>query len=301
MEENNAFEVLIIGGSYAGLSAALTLGRSRRKTIIIDSGEPCNSASPKAHNLLTHDGSSPAEITAIGKAQVLMYPSIEFKTGKATQINRALQKFEVVLESGEKYLAKKIVLATGIRDQFPAIDGFAECWGKTVIHCPYCHGFELKDRPTAIFANGEIALNFAKLVYNLTKDITILTNGKKMFSASTLNKFKERNIRLIEARVARIIEKNGAIEALLFEDGSSIKVAAMYAGLSIKQHSDIPEKIGCEMDDQGLIKVDSAQQTSIKGIFACGDNSAMRSLSVAIKTGMIAGGFINSELCEENF
>ncbi|WP_027420310.1 NAD(P)/FAD-dependent oxidoreductase [Crocinitomix catalasitica] len=297
----NQYEIIIIGGSYAGLSAALTLGRSKRKVLIIDGGKPCNAPTPHAHNFLTHDGQNPREIARIGKEQVLAYPTVRFESGTVSEVVKHIDGFAVKTEDGGNFIADKIIVATGIRDLFPSIEGFAECWGISAVHCPYCHGFELSDRPTAILANGEMAMHYAKLVYNLSKDITILTNGRHAFGSADITKLTAKNIHIIDSVIKKINHEHGQITSVEFEGRPTLNVTAMYAGLPMEQHSDIPHQLGCEIDENGLIKVDAGQQTTIDGVFACGDNSSMRSLSVAVQTGMVAGAYINMLLCEEAF
>jgi thioredoxin reductase len=301
MASTNKFEVIIIGGSYAGLAAALTLGRSQRNVLIIDSGKPCNAQTPLSHNFLTQDGKSPMEISSLAKEQVMAYPTVTFQEGHVIDAYKITNGFEVALEDKQTFSGKKIIFATGIRDVFPSIDGFAKCWGITAIHCPYCHGYELRNQPTAILANRDMAMHFAKLAYNLSKDITILTNGAHEFSGVDLKKLAKNNIQLIETGIAKINHTAGKISSIQFNDGKSIEVSVLYAGLPIQQHSQLPELIGCRLDDNGLILVDESQQTTVEGVFACGDNANMRSLAVAVKAGMVAGAYINMLFCEEEF
>ncbi len=162
------FDVIIIGGSYAGLSAAMTLGRSLRHVLIIDSGLPCNRQTPHSHNFLTRDGETPKAITAIAKEQVLQYPTVQFIEETAITAQELETGFRIVTQSGKAFTALKLIIASGIKDIHPDIEGFTECWGISVIHCPYCHGYEFHHQPTAIMANGERAVHLSILVHNLT-------------------------------------------------------------------------------------------------------------------------------------
>ncbi len=302
LDNNNAFEAIIIGGSYAGLSAALTLGRSLRKTLVIDAGSPCNAQTPHSQNFLTQDGRTPNEITQIAKEQVLKYDSIKFLNGFAVSGRKTNDGFEIITKSGERFTSKKLVIATGIKDAMPAIKGFSECWGISIIHCPYCHGYEHKGVKTAIMANGESAFHLAPLVKNLTNELTILTTGKMEFDEEQLNKIKNQNINIIEKKVLEVKHQNGLLEKVIFEDGSSERYKAIYAAVPFEQHSSIPLDLGCELTEDGYIKTSFFQQTNVEGVFACGDNaSPMRSVANAVNTGNITGAIINKELSDKQF
>ena len=184
----------------------------------------------------------------------------------------------------------------------PDIIGFSECWGISVIHCPYCHGYEFRNTKVAIMANGEKAFHLASLVNNLTNDITILTMDKADFNAEQLEKLSSHNIKIIETKVSEVEHENGHVKKIVFNDDNKVAFDAMYAALSFVQHSDIPVSLGCELTEHGYIKVNNFQETTVKGVFACGDNSGMmRSVANAVYSGNITGAMINRELTEEQF
>lgn len=296
------FEVIIIGGSYAGLSAAMTLGRSLRKTLVIDAGKPCNQQTPHSHNFLTQDGSTPAEIAEIAKSQVTKYDSIKFYDGLAVNGKRGKENFEITTSKGDVFTSKKLVLATGIRDLLPNIEGFSECWGISVVHCPYCHGYEIRNKKTAIIANGERAIHLASLVNNLTPEITILTSGTKEFEVTQLEKLKRYNIQIIEKEISAIKQQNGQLEKIVFKDGSTEYFEYAYASIPFEQTSNIPKELKCKFTEHGHIEVNFMQKTTEDSIFACGDNSSMmRSVAAAVYGGNITGAMINNELTQENF
>lgn len=297
MKTNNKYDVIIIGGSYAGLSAAMALGRAMRHVLIIDSGKPCNRQTPHSHNFLTQDGNTPASIAKIGRAQVLQYPTIEFTEGEVTRVEGKNDQFVVYNSEGQAITARKVLFATGIKDLMPEIKGFADCWGISVIHCPYCHGYEYRHEQTGILANGDQAFEFARLINNWTKKLTVFTNGASTITESQREQLLKLNIGVIETAVQEIRHTDGFLEELLFGDGSSSKMTALYAKIPFGQHSNIPAKLGCQMTDTGYIQTDDFQKTSIPGIYAAGDNSTMvRSISVTVGTGTKAGAFINHEL-----
>jgi thioredoxin reductase len=294
------FEVIIIGGSYAGLSAAMSLGRAVRQILVIDSGKPCNIQTPHSHNYLTRDGSTPSEIKQIAVEQVLSYPTVQLKTDKVAAVSGQHGKFEIITESGEQYTAKKILLATGIRDILPSIPGFSESWGISIIHCPYCHGYEYRGQDTGVMVNSELAFEFSRLISNWTSQLTVFTNGPAVFDEEVRGKIESMDIKIVEKEIKAFDHKEGYLQKIVFTDGSDASPAAMYARLPFEQHSDIPKRLGCELTNAGYIKTDDFQRTSIPGVYAAGDNTTMmRSVSASSASGSKAGAFINHDLISE--
>ncbi|SEL43247.1 Thioredoxin reductase [Aquimarina amphilecti] len=295
-------DVIIIGGSYSGLSAAMALGRSLRNVLIIDTSKPCNQQTPHSHNFITQDGATPNEISQKAKSQVLKYNTVHFINDRAIKGMKTNNTFHILTDSGKEFEAKKLIFATGIKDIMPTITGFSDCWGISVVHCPYCHGYEIRSKKTGIIANGEKAFHLAPLISNLTNDISILTRGKTGFNPEQLSKLKKNNIKIVEKEISEIEHEQGNIKNVIFNDGSKESFEATYAVLQFKQSSDIPELIGCELNEQGYITVDQMHKTTIEGVFACGDNcSPMRSVANAVASGNIAGAVINRELANEQF
>ena len=302
MKNENKFEVIIIGGSYAGLSAAMALGRSLRNTLIIDEGKPCNRQTPHSHNFLTQDGSTPHEIATIAKKQLNKYKHIKFYNGIAISAKKVNESFEVIASNGDIFMAKKLILATGINDKFPNIDGFAACWGISVVHCPYCHGYEIRHQKTAIITNGERGFHLASMVNNLTKNITILTSGANNFDERQLKKLKHHQIKIIEKEIATIAHKNGQLEKIIFKDGSSETFECAYAAIPFEQNTSIVKELGLKLTETGHIETNFMQETSVDGVYACGDNaSPMRSVANAVAAGNLAGAATNGTLTKETF
>jgi thioredoxin reductase len=302
MNNKQNFEVIILGGSYAGLSAAMALGRSLRNVLIIDNGLPCNRQTPHSHNFLTQDGEKPAEIARKAKEQVLAYPTVSWLEDTAVKGEKTQNGFLITIASGQSFMTKKLIAASGVKDMLPDMKGFAACWGISVVHCPYCHGYEIRHKKTGILANGKKAFHLASLVHNLTDDLTILTSGKADFNPEQLAKLDKHGIKMIESEVVEIEHDQGVLRNVLFKDGSSASFDAIYAAVPFEQHSDIPAFLGCELTAHGHIKIDPLQRTSIAGLFACGDNSSgMRSVANAVSSGNLTGGMVNKELTEEGF
>jgi len=302
MDNHKKYDVIILGGSYAGLSAALALGRFLRKVLVIDNNLPCNRQTPHSHNFLTQDGVKPSVISEKAKQQLSEYKTIEFLYAKVTEAEKTAQEITVRVENGEKFSSKKIIFATGIKDIMPNIKGLAECWGISVIHCPYCHGYEVRNLPTGIIANGDAAMHYVQLVKNLTSDIRIFTNGKASFSEDQLAKLHQHQVEIIDKKITEISHNKGQLDHIIFSDGSSYPVDVLYHRPAFEQHCKIPENLGCEMTEQGYIKVDTTQKTNVDNIYACGDlASPMRSVANAVSSGNTAGAAVNSALSIESF
>lgn len=296
------FDVIIIGGSYAGLSSAMALGRSIRKVLIIDSGFPCNRQTPHSHNFLTQDGKTPKEISTLAKQQVLKYETVQFHNGLAISGTKTTNGFEITTDTNDKFTAKKLIFATGIKDIMPELKGFSECWGISIIHCPYCHGYEYRKQNTAIVANGARAFHIASLVSNLTSNIMILTTGKADFTSEEKDKLRKHDIKIIETKISEFENSNGHIQNVAFDDGTKMSFDVAYAAIPFLQHSQIPISLGCELTEQGYIKVDALQKTTIEGVYACGDNTnMMRSVANAVYSGNLTGAVVNGELTNEQF
>ncbi|MBO9672815.1 MAG: NAD(P)/FAD-dependent oxidoreductase [Sphingobacteriaceae bacterium] len=296
------FDVIIIGGSYAGLSAALTLGRSTRNVLIIDAGKPCNRQTPHSHNFLTHDGDRPVDIAKAAKAEALKYPTVRFLEGNAISAKQIGIGFTIGLEDGGSFSARKILLATGLKDTLPNIKGLAACWAVSAIHCPYCHGYEVKNEKIALLMNGDHAFEMAKNLHLWNKDLTILTNGKLGFTAEQTEKLKSKSIAILEEEVVELEHQNGQLENIVFKSGKKLTFKAIYIKPEIDQHVNFSDQLGFELTDLKTIKVNEQQQTTAKGVYAAGDCTTLfRSLPIVTAAGTMAAVMINKELISEDF
>lgn len=302
MKDNKQFDVVIVGGSYSGLAAGMALGRALKKVLIIDDGKPCNRQTPFSHNFLTNDGKSPTVIASSANLQVRRYETVKFFNGLATSGFKTEDSFEILVASGETFAAKKLIFATGISDVLPDIDGLAACWGISVIHCPYCHGYEVRNEKTGILANGDYAYDFSGLISNWTKDLTLFTNGTSTLTAEQTRRLENHEIRIVEKEIETLIHTNGHLQNIIFRDGSKYSLKALYAPVSFEQHCHIPKYLGCELTDEGYIKVDPFQETTVEGLFACGDNATkMRTVANAVAMGTTAGMTASKKMIFEEF
>ncbi|PWV48864.1 NAD(P)/FAD-dependent oxidoreductase [Chitinophaga sp. S165] len=302
MKNIQQFEVAIIGGASAGLSAALILGRSARKTVVFDTGEPRNRPAAHAHNVFTRDGVSPMEILATAKEQLKPYPSVVTVQERVLTAAKEEGVFRLETAAGV-YTARKVILATGVKDILPEIKGIQELWGNKVIHCPYCHGWEVRNTPVGFIANDEIATHQIPLLYNLNKDLTIFTNGKSAFSEEQHEKFRNRGIGFIETPVTAIEDVADGINIVLADGSVHHKYATYVRPVRLQFHNELAIQLGCELDESGAIKVDELQQTTIPGVLAIGDvaHPMMHQVMVAAAGGLRAGGLCNAQISAEDF
>ena len=290
MKDLKDFDVIIVGGSYSGLAAGMALGRALRRVLIIDSGKPCNRQTPHSHNFITQDGKPQKKSqhwqnsklkNTIRYLFLMLWQRTELKPKKDLKFRHA---------SGETFVAKKIIFATGIKDIMADIDGYADCWGISVLHCPYCHGYEVRNERTGILGNGEYGFEFACLISNWTKDLTLFTNGKSTLTTEQAAKLESHHIKIVETGIEKFEHSNGYLQHIIFKDGTKFPVKALYASSPFEQHCTIPATLGCELNDDGYIKTDAFQKTTVPGIYACGDNTTrLRTVANAVAMGTTAG------------
>lgn len=295
--DTTTYDVVIIGGSYAGMAAGMALGRALRSVVIIDAQHPANRMTPFSHNFLTQDGVPPAEIAQRGREQLAAYATVQTVHDRAVHAERTELGFTVETMGGRTFHAAKIIFATGITDVMLQIDGFTDCWGKSVLHCPYCHGFEVRGKRTGVIANGSAGFDYALLIANWTPRLTLFTNGPSQFNEQQTTILRDRGITIIENTLASIEHTNGVLHGVRYTDGSVIPLDVVYAKCAFEQHCIIPATLGCVHSPEGYIVVDQLQRTTVDGLYACGDNaSPMRTVANAVASGTAAGMHVNKEL-----
>ncbi|WP_255681649.1 NAD(P)/FAD-dependent oxidoreductase [Natrinema sp. SYSU A 869] len=301
------YDVLIIGGGPAGLSAALQLGRSLRSVLVCDNGEPRNGPAAEAHGYLTRDGIPPEELRRLGREEVSKYGG-EFRNSQVTDVSRANDGFTSTLDSGESVTSRKVVLATGVGDDLPDTDGFEELWGSGVYHCPYCHGYEVRDEPLGVIVTNQHMVDYAKLIYNLSDDLVVFTDGQDVFDEATQSLFIERGVRIEDEPISAL---NGSgddgLESVSLADGRNVARHALFYPPPMEQHSELPEQLGLEVNQAGLIDATRSQHgigfTSVEGVFIAGDASSGSPPSIpsAVADGYAVGATVNMELSKEDF
>ena len=298
---NSAMDVVVVGGSAAGLSAALVLGRSRRRTMVVHDGTPRNAPSPAAHSIFTRDGTSPAELLRIARAQLVPYTSVELCEGRVVSLSRSTRGFVVGLADGTEVGARRILLATGVRDELPPIDGLAELWGRGVLHCPYCHGWEVRDAPLAACASGLPAMHFVPLLLQWSSDLILCTNGPSELATPELEVLARHGVRVIETPIARL-EGTLGLDRIVFSDGHVEPRRALFLRPPQAQASDLAQQVGCELTTEGHIVIGADNQTSVPGVYAAGDaTTPMQQVIVAAASGAVAAMRMKHDLAAEDF
>jgi len=291
------FDVIVVGGSVAGLSAATYLGRMRRTVLVVDSGKPCNRFSHASHGFLTRDGSDPAELLQIARAQLERYTTVKQQAGLVTAILSQADGFVATLADGTTVAARKVLLAMGVRDDLPPLTNIEQFWGRSAFHCPFCDGWEQRDQPLAVQGNGATALHRTKLLLNLTDDLVICTDGPATFSAEEANFLQSKKVRIIETPLAALSGEGDQMDTLHFADGSKLARRAIFIDLRTAQHSDLAQSLGCELDEMALVKVDAQARTNVAGVYAAGDMASRgRAVILAAAQGAMAGLALNMDL-----
>jgi thioredoxin reductase len=266
---------VVVGGGVAGLSAAMVLGRARRPTLLLDRAGQSNRAARHVGGLLGHDGAAPAELYELGRAQVAAYEAVEFREVEAVDARVAGEDFVVTLADGAEVLTRSLVLASGMDYEIPDVPGFAELWGEAVFHCPFCHGWDVRDRRVAVYAADEMAERQAALLRGWTDDIVVVDSG--------------------EVTGTRV--DDGALQALIRRDGSEVACDAVLVHAPLRRRGQLPERLGLEQTGAGFVKVDGEAHTSVPGVYAAGDLAvAPQQVAVALGSGHLAGLVATREL-----
>jgi thioredoxin reductase len=293
----------VIGGGPAGLNAALVLGRSRRKTILFDDNKPRNAVTSESHGFITRDGIHPQEFKRIAQKELSRYPDVRIEKQRVHRINKENTLFQVETENGEVYSAKKIILATGFKEVLPDIPRVKEFYGKSLFSCPFCDGWELRDRPLAVIADDHKAFHMAKMVSNWTNDLIIFTNGSKVLSLEEQELLKSKGISINEKKISAFIGEEGMLEKIQFEDETSVLREGGFIAAEWKQAASFDSSLEYTLNEQGGIATDSWQRTNTEGVFACGDTriAGPSQLIIAAGEGCMAAMAVNAALIEEKF
>lgn len=287
-------DVVIIGGSFAGLSAALYLGRARRSVVVVDSARPRNRFSHEAHGIFGHDGSNPADVLAKSRAQLLAYPTVRIENGEALHVRavgeESAPRFSTTLASGAVLESARLILAHGIVDDLPSIPGVAERWGRSVLHCPYCHGFEFSDQRLGVLYLSPMSLQQVMLVSEWGPT-TLFVNGHAL-SPEELQAVSERKIRIENGAVRAVHGDAAALSAVELDDGRRVPLDALYIGPRNHLSRDFAAQLGCALEEGPLgtrILVNAEQETTVRGVFAAGDITRFgHNATVAVADGVMA-------------
>lgn len=300
--EAESWDVIIVGGGPAGLSAALVLGRCRRRVLVCDAGRPRNRHASSLHGYLTRDGLPPAEFLALARVSLEPYPSIELREGAVTLVRAAGRRFEVRLEDGTLLRSRKLLLATGVRDALPPIPGLDEFYGRSVHHCPYCDGWESRDEPIAVYGRRRRAFEMARAMTAWSSDLVVCSNGASGLEPAQKRQLARNGIRVIEDRIARLVGRGGQLDAIVFEGGRRLPRRRLFFDTPSRAQAELPRQLGCRIRRDGSVHCSGYEATDVPGVFIAGNIAGDVQLVIfAAAEGAKAAFGINLSLTREDF
>jgi len=291
------YDVAVVGGGAAGLSAALVLGRARRRVVVIDAGEPRNAPATHMQGFLSRDGMPPSELLAVAREELRGY-GVEVIDDRVVGITG---DFALSLAGGRTVTARRVLLATGAVDQLPDIRGARERWGRDFLHCPYCHGFEVRDEPLGVVNTGPGSVDYAHLIRQWSSDVVFFTHTGPV-SASDRDGLAARGIQVVDGRIEEFVVVDDRLDAVRLSDGGSVPRAALFIRPALRARDDSPTTLlRCDVDDYGLARVDATGRTTVPGVWAAGNASNPRAQVItAAGEGSAAAIDINNDLVEED-
>ncbi len=285
-----SFDAVIVGGSFAGLSAAMMLARARRSVLVVDSGLPRNRFSSHSHGVLGLDGIAGSDLLRQAKAQLLDYSTVRWATDTVIDAKPTVDGFAVTSAGGETWAARKLLLATGIRDVLPELPGLAERWGHSVLHCPYCHGYEIGGGAIGLLGGHALSSMMAGVLADWGQ-VTLFAHGMNL-DEETLATLQRRGVRIETEQVVALEGEAPQLSAALLADGRRIDLRALFVSARQQMASPLVEQLGCELDESPvgvLIRVDAQKQTTVPGVYAAGDATVMGNITLASAEGVRAG------------
>ena len=294
------YDVAVIGGGAAGLSAALVLSRARRKVIVVDAGEPRNAPAAHMHGFLSRDGLPPSELLTIGREEVATYGG-EIVTGTVTKAAAGGRDgFEVELSDGQRFLVRRLLVTTGLRDELPDVPGLPDRWARDVLHCPYCHGHEVRDRQLGVIGGGPGAVRYAQIVRQWTHDVVyfippgVLTDDER-------TQLVARAVGVVEGTIEQLVVHDDQLRGVQMADGCVVPRDALFVPPTFVANAPLLRALGCAVDDTGWVSVDAEGRTSVAGVWAAGNVVDPRAQVItAAGAGSAAAISINADLVEED-
>jgi thioredoxin reductase len=295
------YDCIVVGGGPAGLSAALTLGRARRRTLVLDAGTPRNHCSRAMHGYLTRDGLAPAEFLRVALGELRAYDSVELREVPVTDAEHCDEGFEVLLETGERCRGRALLLATGVVDDIPPLEGIQTLYGVSVHHCPYCDGWEHRDEPIALYGCGNSAYGFALGMTVWSRRLVLCTDGHPRLEDEQLDRLTRHGIAIRRDRVVRLEGRGGRLERVVFDEGEPLQCTALFFCTGQRQRSGLPAKLGARFNARGTVDTEGHERTPVPGLFVAGDASKNAQLViVAAAEGAEAAVDINAFLLKDD-
>ncbi|MGY0385629.1 FAD-dependent oxidoreductase [Nocardioides sp. WG-D5] len=297
-------DVIVIGGGAAGLSAALMLGRSRRRTLVVDSGLPRNRFTTHMHGVLGHEGIDPAELLRTGREELAAY-DVGIRPGRVARLDETDDGVSVLLEDGERLTARVAIVTTGVTDELPDIPGLAERWGTTVLHCPYCHGWEVRDRRIGVLTTSPLGMHQAQLIRQWSDDVVVFTAGLGEIEEADDRRLRARGVTLVPEPVVEVLGEGDQVTAVRTADGSTTEVGAIFTAGTLRPHDGFVTHLGLERTDTpvgSFLAVDATGKTSSDRIWAVGNvSNPMANVPISMSAGTMAGSFVNATLVTDDF
>lgn len=296
-----SYDCIVVGAGPAGLSGALMLGRCRRNVLVCDAGEPRNARAAGLHGYLTRDGSDPGEFLRLARQELERYPTVDFHRGEVVEARRTSGGFSVVCAGGLRLSARKLLLATGVVDGIPEIEGFQELYGRSVHHCPYCDAWEWRDQPLAVYGRAEPGTALALALTVWSDDVVLCTDGPNGLSDEEAEELEQAGIEVREDPVVRLEGRDGLLERVVFAEGDSLLRRALFFCSSQHQRSQLAARLGARFNAKGTVETGSCEATNVPGLFVAGDASKdAQFVIVAAAEGAEAGMAINKALLKDD-
>ena len=294
------YDVVVIGGGAAGLSAALVLTRARRRVLVVDAGTPRNAPAAHMQGFISRDGLPPGDLLALGRAEMTGYGG-EILPGTVSELVRCgTAGFWVLLADGRRVSARRLLVATGLRDELPDIPGLRDRWARDVLHCPYCHGYEVRDQPLGVLGGSPEAVRYTQIVRQWAEDVVLFTQGG-ILTAAQRAQLVARAIGIVEGPVKRVVVEDDHLSGIELDDGRVVPRAALFVPPRFIPNNDLLVGLGCDLDENGWVTTDANGATSVPGVWVAGNLANPRAQVItAAGEGSAAAIAINGDLVDED-